>query len=164
MDIVKKVALEFACSFNGERATVGNITIRIFEDVIVQITRLPQTGERYFKTKYFKDKSWAPFVSRSRIVAVNWKKGIPRSWLIHHWDELTYLIYKFISCEGRLSIVYLYHIKLLQHLNSDCEINMPYFLMQSLSKMAKFVQKQRRNTKKSIYHYGFIKMIITHEL
>ena len=34
----EKVALKFAYSFNGERATVGNITIRIYEDVFAQIT------------------------------------------------------------------------------------------------------------------------------
>jgi hypothetical protein len=142
----EEVALEFAHSFDGERATIGNLTIRISEDIIAQVTGLPQTGERYFKTKYFKDKSWASFVSRSRVATVNWKKGIPRSWLIHPWDELAYLIQKFITCEGRFSIIYLYHIKLLQHLKSDYEINIPYFLLQSLSKMAKAVQKQGRNT------------------
>jgi hypothetical protein len=41
---------------------------------------------------------------------------------------------------------------------------MPYFLLQSLSKMAKSIQKQGRNTKKSLYHCGFIKMIIIYEL
>ena len=30
--------------------------------------------------------------------------------------------------------------------------------------MAKFVKKQERNIEKSLYHYGFIKMIIAHEL
>jgi hypothetical protein len=95
---------------------------------------------------------------------VNWKKGIPRSWLVHPWDELAYLIQKFITCEGRFNIIYLYHIKLLQHLRGDCEINMPYFLLQSLSKMAKTVQKQDRNTRRSLYHCGLIKMIVKNEL
>ena len=52
----------------------------------------------------------------------------------------------------------------MQHLRNDCEINMPYFLLQSLSKMAKVVHKQEKNIEKSLYHYGFIKMIITYEL
>jgi hypothetical protein len=160
----EEVSLEFAHSFDGERATVGNLTIRITKDSIAHVTGLPQIGERYFKTKHFKDKSWAPFISRSRVAAVNWKKGIPRSWLIHPWDELAYLIHKFITCEGRFRSIHLYHIKLLQHLKGDCEIIMPYFLLQSLSKMAKAVQKQGRNTKKSLYHCGFIKMIIIYEL
>jgi hypothetical protein len=51
------VALEFAHSFDGERATVGNLTIRITGDSIAHVTGLPQIGERYFKTKHFKDKS-----------------------------------------------------------------------------------------------------------
>ena len=41
---------------------------------------------------------------------------------------------------------------------------MAYCLFQSLSKMAKVVQKQENNTAKILYHYGFIKMISTHEL
>ena len=88
----EEVALEFAHSFDGERATIGNLTIRISKDIIAHVTGLRQIGKRYFKTKHFKDKSWASFISRSRVVAVNWKKGIPRSWLIHPWDELAYLI------------------------------------------------------------------------
>jgi len=69
----------------------------------------------------------------------------------------------FITCEGRFSIIYLYHIKLLQHLRDDIEINMPYYLLQSISKMAKGVQKQEKDMEKSLYHHGLIKMIITHE-
>jgi hypothetical protein len=49
-------------------------------------------------------------------------------------------------------------------LRGDCEINMPYFLLQSLSKMAKTVQKPGRNTERSLYHCGLIKMIIKDEL
>jgi hypothetical protein len=158
------IALDFAYSFDGEKATVGNFILRITEDSLAVVTGLPQIGERYFKTKHFKDKSWVPFISRSRVASVNWKKGIPRSWLVHPWDELAYLIQKFITCEGRFSIIYLYHIKLLQHLRGDCEINMPYFLLQSLSKMAKTVQKQGRNTGRSLYHCGLIKMIVKNEL
>jgi predicted ATPase len=49
-------------------------------------------------------------------------------------------------------------------LRGDYEINMPYFLLQSLSKMAKTVQKQGRNTDRSLYDCGLIKMIIKDEL
>ena len=75
----EKVGLEFACSFDGERDIMGNLTNKLSEDVIEQITGLPQQGERYFKTKQCKDKSWTPFISRSRAASVDWKKGIPRS-------------------------------------------------------------------------------------
>jgi hypothetical protein len=65
------IALEFAQTFDGERATIGNLTIRITEYSITLVTGLPQIGERYFKTNHFKDKSWVPFISRSRVATVN---------------------------------------------------------------------------------------------
>ena len=38
----EKVGLEFACSFDGDRATVDDLTIKLYEDGIAQITGLPQ--------------------------------------------------------------------------------------------------------------------------
>ena len=84
--------------------------------------------------------------------------------MVHPWDEIVYIIQKIITCEGQFSIVYLYHIKLLQHLRGDCEINMPHFLLQSLSKMAKAIQRHAKDKMTSLFHYGVIKIIITHEL
>ena len=112
-------SLSFADSFDGERAIVGNLNFRLTEDILAQIIGLPQQGEIFFKTKQLKEKAWIPFLCRSREGSVNWKKGIPRSWLVHPWDEIVYVIQKFITCEGRFSIVYLYHIKLLQHLKGE---------------------------------------------
>ena len=137
----ENVSLEFSYSFDGERATIGNFTFRLFEVILAQTIGLPQQGERFFKTKQFEEKAWVPFLCRSREGLVKWKKGVPRSWLIHPWDEVAYIIQKFLTYEVIFSIIYLYHIKLIHHLNGDCEINIPYFLLQSLSKMAKAVQK-----------------------
>jgi hypothetical protein len=89
---------------------------------------------------------------------------VPRSWLQHPWDELVYIIQKFVTCEGRFSIVYLYHIKILQHLKGEKILNMPYYFLKSLSKMSMSIQKQTRNEEKSLYHYGLIKMLIVHQL
>ena len=158
------VSLVFAETFDGEKVVVGNLHFRLSEDILAQIIGLPQQGERFFKTKQFKEKAWIPFLCRSRAGSVNWKKGIPRSWLVHPWDEIVYVIQKFITCEGRFSIVYLYHIKLLQHLKGECEINMPYFLLQSLTKMAKAVQRRAKDKMTSLFHCGLIKIIIQHEL
>ena len=51
MDIMEKVSWEFSCSFDGERATIGNFTFRLSEDILAQTIGLPQQGERFFKTK-----------------------------------------------------------------------------------------------------------------
>ena len=88
----EKVSLEFSYSFDRERDTVSNFTFILSEDIMAQIIGLPQQGERFFKTKQFEEKAWTPFLCRSRAGLVKWKKGIPRSWLIHPWDEVAYVI------------------------------------------------------------------------
>lgn len=75
----KQTAKEFVSSFNGERAVVGNLSFRVSEDTIAQAIGIILEGEKYFKTKQFKEKRWAPFISRSRLSAVHWKSGILRS-------------------------------------------------------------------------------------
>ena len=52
----------------------------------------------------------------------------------------------------------------MQHLRGDCEINIPYFLLQSLSKMAKAIQICTEDTTTRLFHCGLIKTILTHEL
>lgn len=83
---------------------------------------------------------------------------------MHPWDEIVYIIEKFVTCEGHYSIVYLYHIKLLLHLKGQCVISLPYFLLQSLTKMSKTIQKQKCNEDKSLYHFGLVKILIEYEL
>lgn len=125
----EEVTKQFAFTFNGEKSLIGNFSFRVSEDTIAQSIWISPEGEKYFKTKQFKEKSWTQFMSRSRVSSVNWKKGIPRSWLMHPWDEMVYILQKFITCEGPYSIVYLYHIKLLLHLKRQCVTSLPYFLL-----------------------------------
>ena len=88
----EEIAKQFAFSFNGEKALVGNFSFRISEYVIAQTLEIIPEGEKYFKTKQFKEKSWTQFMCRSRVSSVNWNKGVPRSWLVHPWDEMVYII------------------------------------------------------------------------
>jgi len=135
----EEVTKQFAFTFNGEKDLIGNFSFRVSEDTIAQSLGINPEGEKYFKTKQFKEKSWTQFMSRLRVSSVNWKKRVPRSWLMHPWDEMVYIIQKFVTYEGRYSIVYLYHIKLLLHLKGQCVISLPYFLLQSLTKMSKTI-------------------------
>ena len=83
---------------------------------------------------------------------------------MHPCDEMVYIIQKFVTCEGRYSIVYLYHIKLLLHLKGKCIISLQYFLLQSLTQMSKTIQKQKGNEDKSLYNFELIKVLIEYEL
>ena len=52
----EQVSLDFAETFDGEGVIVGNLHFRLSEDILAQIIGLPQQGERFFKTKQFKEK------------------------------------------------------------------------------------------------------------
>lgn len=63
------------------------------------------------------------------------KNGFRREILPYPWDEVSYHILKYISCEGRLSVVYGYHFRLLHELRFQASLplaqrlNVPYFLL-----------------------------------
>jgi hypothetical protein len=44
-----------------------------------------------------------------------------------------------VTCEGRYSIIFLYHICSLMHLKKEKLVNMPYYFLSSLTKMAKAI-------------------------
>ena len=47
----EQVSLDFAETFDGEGVIVGNLHFILSEDILAQITDLPQQGEIFFKTK-----------------------------------------------------------------------------------------------------------------
>lgn len=64
------------------------------------------------------------------------KKGVRRENLPYPWHEVAYHILKYISCEGRLSVVYSYHFRFLNELRFKAELSLPqrlrfpHFLLQ----------------------------------
>ena len=52
----EEVTKQFAFTFNGEKALIGNFSFRVPEDTIAQSLGISPEGEKYFKTKQFKEK------------------------------------------------------------------------------------------------------------
>ena len=157
-----QVTKQFAESFDGNKVQIGNLTLFITEEFISQVTWLPQIGEKWFKKQHIDDKSWTLYINKSRKVC-NWVSGVSRSWLKSPWDEIAYLVQKYVTCEGRFSLLFLYHIGILQHLNQEKLMDMLYYLLQSLKKMSTQVKKNK-NKERSMYHHGLIKMLVEYEL
>ena len=44
-----EVTKEFAKTFDGNKAQIGNLTLSIIEEFISQVIGLPQVGEKWFK-------------------------------------------------------------------------------------------------------------------
>jgi len=93
--------------------------------------------------------------------------GVRREILPYPWDEVAYHILKYISYEGRLSVVYAYHFRLLHELKFQVEfplaqrIVVPYIFLQSIRDMS---QKVREGKHQHLGHHGLIKMIVVDAL
>lgn len=70
---------------------------------------------------------------------------------------------KYFRCDGRFSIVYKYHVRLLMHFTSVKPINLPHNLYRNLVKMAKKVQNRMDDHQASLYHHDLIKFIFLHQ-
>lgn len=74
---------------------------------------------------------------------------------------------KSISCEGRMSVVYAYHFRLLHEHIFPEELHMaqthsvPYFLLHSMRDLS---QKVRKGKHQHLGHHGLIKMIVVDAL
>jgi hypothetical protein len=60
-------------------------------------------------------------------------------------------------------MVYYYHIRLMLHLQNQQHINLPFFLLKSISKMATTAQR-RIEPEINLYHHGLVKMLILNEM
>ena len=73
------------------------------------------------------------------------------------------ILVRYVSCDGRFSHLHYYHLWLLLALKGF-KINLPFYLLQSLKKMAHSVQTTIGNPDRSLFHHGLIKILIQHQL
>lgn len=86
-------------------------------------------------------------------------------WVVEKWRHLLYILHKLLTYEGRYSLTYLYHIHHLLHLKLGNLINFPHFLLKSLDRMSKSMQKSWYNQISfKLCHYGLIQMLFKKEL
>ena len=95
---------------------------------------------------------------------LDWRKGIPRIWVKQEFRDLIYLIQKYISCEERFAMVFLYHLRLLAHLVKDDRLSLPFYFLKSLTKMASNFKGLGETVDTYLFHQGLINILIMHEL
>lgn len=89
-----------------------------------------------------------------------YKKGIPNFVLKNKWRNLLLVLQKFITCEGRFGKMYFYHVRMMMHFLEDHQMNLPYFILNSLSKMCTNVQKKIQCIENTMYHHDLIKILV----
>jgi hypothetical protein len=154
-----QTAQEFSLSFDGYRAKVGDIQVEVTEEFLGQVTGLPLSGHKWFKNAKVEEVPWSLFFTSRKINCCD--KGMPVSLLKTRWHGLLAILRQFVTCEGRFGLVFLYHIRLLMNF-IGFQLNMPYYLLRSLYKMAKRYKRQHLNS--SLFHHGLIKILLVHQL
>jgi hypothetical protein len=121
------VAQQFALTFDGCRAKIGDIQLELNEDFISSATGLPAEGQKWFKNSKVDEVPWPLLFTSRKINSCD--KGMPVTALKSRWHDLLAIIKQFVTCEGRYGLVFLYHLRLLMSF-IDFPLNMPYFLLQ----------------------------------
>jgi hypothetical protein len=153
------VAQQFALTFDGCRAKVGDIQLEINEEFISSATGLPSSGQRWFKNSKVEEVPW-PLLFVSRKVT-SCDRGMPISMLKPRWHDILMVVKQFVTCEGRYGLVFLYHLRLLMNF-MGYPLNMPFYFQRSLYKMSKRFKREKADS--SLFHHGLIRLIIVHHL
>jgi hypothetical protein len=159
----EKISQEFIQGYDGEMARIGNLQLIINEATVREVMGLPSRGAKYFKGVGINKEMCQQFLKADHQHP-DWKKGIPRNYIKEEYHPMITSLQRFVTCEGRYVVTFIYHLRLLLHFEGGPEIDFPYFLWMSLNKMVRGVKSISKIEKTSIYHQGFIKMLVLHEL
>ena len=96
------VSKAFVELFDGVRAQVGDVEVRLSEKFISRAICLPQTSEKWYKGKHIKSDQWKGFLTPAHR-QTKFKSGFPFQLLMNKWRALLELIIRYVTCEGRLS-------------------------------------------------------------
>ena len=125
----EEIVQEFAFSLVPHSRTHATITFRglsmeINPEFISRVTTLP------LGLPWSKDEKPIGHVAKKNFFQNNEhpvedKNGIRRASIPYPWDEVSYQIIKYISCEGRYNIVYGYHFRILHELRYGMDTPTP---------------------------------------
>ena len=153
------ITLAFSQGFDGKTTKIGDLMIEVTKASIAASIDLPCTGERWFKNKTVQAIDCNSFLVDGHQEP-DWSKEIPRRWVRPRYKDPLMEVQNFITCEGRYGITLLYHMRFLLHFHSDQPLNLPFFLLKSLTKMEFKVQHHPTNLANSLFHHGLVKILV----
>jgi hypothetical protein len=151
------ITLQFALHFEGGFAKVGELEFEVTEKFISEAIQLPTIGQRWTKGQPV-DKKLCMQLLKPQYRETQWSEGTSRSWLEPQWAQLLAILQRYLTCEGRYTIIFPCHARLLLHFTGTL-LNIPFFLLKSLKRMAEQVQKANE-FRGSLFHFGLVKILI----
>jgi hypothetical protein len=139
-----EISMEFSLNFQNIRGKeyiiiVRGLEIHVDEATINRVSCLPMDfpWDKDERQEASDDKNLF-FLSYEEPIED--KNGVKRERLPEPWPEVAYHLLKYITCEGRLSVVYSYHfiflhqLRHLFHQNPKENLIIPYFILQLLER------------------------------
>jgi hypothetical protein len=81
----QQVVEAFTLSFDGKKAIIGRDEFEIDEALIAEVTEIPTTGEKWFKTTVIKNIVFRSYLKPEHMGLI-WKKDIHVSFLEEKWQ------------------------------------------------------------------------------
>jgi len=150
--------LEFSQNLTEGYSMVNGAKIPVTEASIVVVIGLPRMGDRWFNRKTHLPDAHKGFLVNTEQVQTK-GRGVDVNSLLEPWGKVAEFLKRYITCEGRYQVVYFSDFILLSHLRHQKLINIPYFLLQSLHNMARFVKKSK-SPKNCISNHKLIGLLI----
>ena len=94
---------------------------------------------------------------------MSFRTGVSQKFFKKEWRPVLDVIHRYVTCEGRLSSTYVYHLRLMV-VFLVFPINFPYYLVQSMTKMSSAIKKGPKNIGRSLFHHGLVRMLVEREL
>jgi len=141
-----EVAEEFLRALKPRSKMLANVNfrglnLRLTPRFISRVTKLPMGVPWDKEERKLGQKAKKEFFPPGEQFSED-KNGICKTSLLPLWSEVSLQIMKYITCEGRFSIVYGYHFRLLTELRHQMDLpakdklSIPYFLLQSMTECA----------------------------
>lgn len=162
-----EVAEEFLRALKPKSKTLATVnfrglSLRLTPQIISRVTELPMGVPWDKEERKLGQKAKKEFFPPEEQFSED-KNGVRRTSLLPLWSEVSLQIMKYITCEGRFSIVYGYHFRLLTELRhqmdlpAENKLSIPYFLPQSMIECA---TKLREGTPDQVAHHELIKLLV----
>ena len=75
------------------------------------------------------------------------------------WNQVVTFLKRYITCDERYKVVYIYNFVILSHLRHHRLKNMPFYLSQTLQNVAHYAKKYRHPLS-SLLNHGLIKLLV----
>ena len=102
-------------------------------------TGLSLSGQRWFKYQRMGISEWRRLL-KNPVQDISFRIGVARKYFLKEWHPVLDLIHRYLTCEGRLSSAYVYHLRLMA-VFIVFPINLPYDLLHSLFKMSNAIKR-----------------------